>query len=72
MLLPYQSNITTVIVYTRPKTDVLPDCQFPLLFSRLNYALVLVIKVQVKLFTSVIFFFSLKRTREAEVDKTVV
>ena len=43
--------------------DVLADYQFPLLFSRLNYALVLVLKVQVKLCTSVNFF---SRIRERE------
>ena len=52
--------------------DVLADYQFPLLFSRLNYALVLVLMVQVKLCTSVNFFFTHKREREAEVGKTVV
>ena len=50
--------------------DVLAGYQFPLLFSRLNYtlALVLNLKVQVKLCTSVDFFFSHKRKREAKVD----
>ena len=44
--------------------DVLADYQFPLLFSRLNYALVLVLKVQVKLCTTVNFFVSRIRERE--------
>ena len=45
--------------------DVLAEDQFPLLFSRLNYtlALVLNLKVQVKLCTSVDFF---SRIRERE------
>ena len=72
MLSPYQSNITTLIVCARLKTMFwLINYKFALLFLLLNYALVLVLKVQVKLCTSVIFFFH-KRKREAEVDKTVV
>ena len=46
------------------ENDVLADYQFPLLFSRLNYALVLVLKVQVKLCTTVNFFVSRIRERE--------
>ena len=69
MLFPYQSN-TNCLCTT--EDDVLADYQFPLLFSRLNYALVLVLKVQVELRTSVNFFFAHKRKREAEVNKTVV
>ena len=61
MLLPYQSSITTLIVYARPKTSF--GRLFPLLFSRLNYTLALNLKVQVKLCTSVDFFFSHKRER---------
>ena len=60
MLLPYQSNINNNCLCTT-EDDVLADYQFPLSFSRLNYALVLVLKVQVKLSTSVNFFFSHKR-----------
>ena len=73
MLLPYQSNITTLIVYARPNTMFwLFTNFFFLLFSRLNYELVWVFKVQVKLCTSVNFFFSHRRKREAEVDKRAV
>ena len=69
MLFPYQSN-TNCLCTT--EDDVLADYQFPLLFSGLNYALVLVLKVQVELRRSVNFIFAHKRKREAEVNKTVV
>ena len=41
--------------------DVLADYQYPLLFSRLNFALVLVLKVQVKLCTSVNVFSRIRK-----------
>lgn len=62
MLLPYQSNITTIIVYARPQTMFWLIINF--LFSfHWNYALVLVLKVQVKLCTSMNLF---SRIRERE------
>ena len=51
--------------------DVLANYQFSPLFSRWNYALVLVLKGKLNSVRAWIFFLH-KRNREAEVDKTVV
>lgn len=63
MLFPYQSNINTNCLCAT-EDGVLVEINY--LFSRLNYALSLVIKVQVKICSSMIFL----KKMEAEPDTT--
>ena len=64
MRLPYHSNITTLIVYARPKTMFWLMSISSFLFT---------FKLRSRFgFKGTSFLFSHKRKREAEVDKTVV